>query len=117
MGLQIGWPNTTVEADVQAIPINVYRVIATGSPNAWPTICDSCDFAYRVKSGIFNDSVAQYPTMPVSERKKKWKKLEFEWNWLGASSIGPNPPALCVIKPSSTSDITSRNGAEKLCRK
>jgi len=30
---------------------------------------------------------------------------------------GPKPPALCVMKPSSTSDMTSRNGAEKLCRK
>src|ERR1017187_2896158 len=55
--------------------------------------------------------------MPVSERKKKCRKLELVWNWLGASSMGPNPPALCVMKPSSTSDMISRNGAEKLCRK
>src|ERR1035437_9069289 len=116
MGFQIGSPNTTVDAEVTAIPMNEYNVIATGRPNAWPTICDPCDFAYRVKSGIFNDSVAQYPTIAVSEGKKKCRKLSVVWNSLGAARIGPNPPALCTIQKSSPSDITSKNGAEKLCR-
>jgi hypothetical protein len=39
------------------------------------------------------------------------------WNWLGAASIGPKPPALCSHEEQQRSDMTSRNGAEKLCRK
>src|ERR1700712_2075024 len=79
--------------------------------------CESCDFAYRVKSGIFSESVAQYPTIAVSDGIKKCRKLPVEWKRLGVESIGPKPPALCSIQKSSTSDITNMNGAEKLCRK
>ena len=39
-----------------------------------------------------------------------------EWKRLGAASIGPKPPALCSIQNSSSIDITSMNGAEKLCK-
>ena len=39
------------------------------------------------------------------------------WNWLGSESMGPNPPALCSAKKSSSSPITSMKGAEKPCRK
>src|ERR1700744_5171056 len=66
---------------------------------------------------MFNESVAQYPTIAVSEGKKKCKKEPVEWNRLGAESIGPQPPALCSIQKSSANDITNINGAEKLCRK
>ena len=55
--------------------------------------------------------------MPVSERKKKCRKAAFVWNWLGAWSMGPKPPAFVVIKASRTRDMTRRNGAAKLCRK
>src|ERR1700722_16972822 len=66
---------------------------------------------------MFNDKVAQYPTIAVSEGKKKCRKEPVEWNRLGAESIGPTPPALCSIQKSSAKDITNMNGAEKLCRK
>src|ERR1700722_7587978 len=66
---------------------------------------------------MFNDKVAQYPTIAVSEGKKKCRKEPVEWNRLGAESMGPQPPALCSIQKSSANDITNINGAEKLCRK
>src|ERR1700691_1828449 len=109
-------PNTTVDADVTAIPINEYSTIATGSPIACATICDSCFFAYRVKSGIFKLSVAQYPTIAVSDGKKNFRNPCVVVNLLGVESIGPNPPARCSMNPSSASPSTSISGAEKLCR-
>src|ERR1700732_2181197 len=65
---------------------------------------------------MFRDSVAQYPTIAVSEGKKKRRKLAVVWKRLGAASIGPKPPALCSIPNSNVSDMTSMNGAEKLCK-
>ncbi len=61
---------------------------------------------------MFSDNVAQYPTIAVSDGKKKRKKSLLVANWLGADNIGPNPPALCSMKPSSRTDITIMNGAE-----
>ena len=66
---------------------------------------------------MFSDNVAQYPTIAVNDGKKKWRKLPVLWKWLGAANIGPKPPALFSIQNKSVSDITSMNGAEKLCRK
>src|SRR5271155_5367497 len=65
---------------------------------------------------MFNDSVAQYPTIAVSDGKKKRRKLPVVWKRLGAESIGPKPPALCSIQKSRMNDMTSMKGAEKLCR-
>ncbi len=100
------------EALVHAIPMKEYSVIATGKPNACPTIWLSCDREYRVKSGIFSESVAQYPTIAVNEGKKNFRKSPVVWNLLGAASIGPNPPALWYIYPSNPNDINNINGAE-----
>src|SRR5580658_3176150 len=66
---------------------------------------------------MFSESVAQYPTIAVSDGKKKWRKLLVEWKRLGADSMGPKPPALWSIQKRRTSDITTMKGAEKLCRK
>ena len=44
-----------------------------GRPIACPLICAFWVFAYRVKSGIFKESVAQKPTIPVSAGKKKFQ--------------------------------------------
>src|SRR5215470_2016962 len=70
-GSQMGSPNKTADADVTATPMNEYSVIAVGNPMACPAICALCDFAYRVKSGMFNATVDQKPTMPVSAGIKK----------------------------------------------
>src|SRR4051812_2413213 len=40
---------------------------------------------------MFNDSVAQKPTMPVSAGKKNAKKVVPFLNFEGCSNIGPNP--------------------------
>src|SRR5271168_3228583 len=55
--------------------------------------------------------------MAVNEGKQKWRKLPVLWKRLGAESMGPKPPALCSIQNNKVRDITSMNGAEKLCRK
>ena len=94
------------------MPRNEYNTIATGSPKPCPTSCDSWFFAYRVKSGIFNDSVAQYPTMAVSDGQKKCRNPDVVVNLLGAASIGPNPPALRTMKISSIDERINMTGTE-----
>src|SRR6201985_2556404 len=65
---------------------------------------------------MFKESVAQYPTIAVSDGKKNRRKSPVVWKRLGAESIGPNPPALCNIQKSKINDMTNIKGAEKLCR-
>ena len=69
-GSQIVLPYTIAVADVTTTPINANRVIEGGNPIACPLICAFWLFAYLVKSGIFKDSVAQNPTIPVNAGKK-----------------------------------------------
>src|SRR5215471_12583780 len=85
--------------------------MAVGRPSAWPTIWARWDVAYRVKSGIFKATVAQKPTMPVSEGMKKRRNSPVLWNLLGVSSTGPIPPALPVTQNRSSSPTTSMNGS------
>src|SRR5919112_1154605 len=59
-GFQIASPKTTMVAAVTAIPTKLKAVIVRGSPMACPRICERWVFAYRVKSGMFKESVIQY---------------------------------------------------------
>src|SRR5579862_5827157 len=43
IGFQTGCPKMTVEAEVTAIPIKQYKVIATGRPKDCPAICACWD--------------------------------------------------------------------------
>src|SRR2546430_1990276 len=60
---------------------------------------------------MFNATVAQKPTMPVSDGTKKRKNSPFVLNLLGVLSTGPKPPALRVIHHKSKSPTPSMNGA------
>src|ERR1700720_1524255 len=66
---------------------------------------------------MFKATVAQKATTPVSEGMKNWKNPPKFWNFDGAASIGPNPPAFLRAQSSSASPIKSRNGAVIPCRK
>src|SRR6516225_12250762 len=50
---------------------------------------------------MFSATVAQNPTIPVSDGMKKRMNSAVDWNLLGALSTGPSPPALPVIHQSS----------------
>src|SRR5258708_5823078 len=110
-GYKMASPKITADADVTATPMNAYSVIAIGNPSACPTICARCDLAYRVKSGIFNATVDQKPTIPVSAGMKNRTNSDVLRNLLGVCSTGPNPPALRVIQKSSSKPTTSIKGA------
>ena len=66
---------------------------------------------------MFNETVAQNPTTPVSEGTKKRKNSPNVWNFDGAASMGPNPPAFPRAQRRSASPISSKNGAEMPWRK
>ena len=44
-GSQIGSPNSTIVADVTAMPMNEKPVIVSGMAMLWPTICERWSFA------------------------------------------------------------------------
>src|SRR5215471_12420952 len=75
-GSQIVFPYTIAVAEVTDTPIKANKVIEGGRPIACPAICAFCDFAYRVKSGMLSESVAQNPTIPVNAGKKKFQNAE-----------------------------------------
>src|SRR5437879_618019 len=56
-------------------------------------------------------TVAQKPTMPVSDGMKKRRNSALLWNLLGALSTGPKPPASEVIHHSISKPTESMNGA------
>jgi hypothetical protein len=60
---------------------------------------------------MLSATVAQNPTMPVSDGMKNLTNSALEWNLLGALSTGPRPPALPVIHQSSSRPIASIKGA------
>src|SRR5579864_583500 len=60
---------------------------------------------------MLSATVAQNPTMPVSEGMKKRTNSPEVWNLLGALSTGPNPPASEVIHHSISSPTPSMKGA------
>src|ERR1700676_5530444 len=60
---------------------------------------------------MLSATVAQKPTMPVSDGIKKRMNSAVVLNLLGVLSTGPKPPALLVIQNKSSSPIPSMNGA------
>src|SRR5256885_13223373 len=66
---------------------------------------------------MFNETVAQKPTTPVSEGMKKRKNSLKLWNFDGVASMGPKPPALLRAQRRRASPMSSRNGAEMPCKK
>src|ERR1700722_13906006 len=60
---------------------------------------------------MFSATVAQKPTIPVSDGMKKRKKSALDWNLLGALRTGPRPPASLVIHHSSSNPTANMNGA------
>jgi len=99
------------EAEVTATPMNEKRVIVVGRPKAWPRIWARWSLAKRERSGMLSASVAQKPTMAVSEGTKKTKNSRPVWNLLGRARIGPRPPARAIAQPRSASPATIKNGA------
>src|SRR5580692_11609543 len=85
-----------VVAEVTTTPIKANKVMEAGSPIACPFICACWLVAYLVKSGIFRESVAQNPTIPVRPGTKKAQKAAGEWNWEGRCNTGPRPP--CTLE-------------------
>src|SRR5436305_11893077 len=60
---------------------------------------------------MFSATVAQKPTMPVSDGIKKRINSALVWNLLGVLSTGPRPPALPVTHHKSSRPTANRNGA------
>src|ERR1035437_7879285 len=60
---------------------------------------------------MLSATVAQKPTMPVSDGIKKRRNSAVVGNLLGARSTGPSPPALPVIHHKSRRPMPSMNGA------
>src|SRR3954471_4925278 len=82
-GSQIGLPYSTIVAEVTAMPMNENPVIVSGMAMLWPSSCERWSLAYRVKSGMFIDSVIQYPPFapspgPNSDQKLPWSVISFE---------------------------------------
>ena len=73
-GSQIASPKTTTVAAVTMTPMKQKRVMVGGRPINCPSIWSRCDRQYRVKSGMFSESVAQNPTIAVSRGKKTVQK-------------------------------------------
>src|SRR5688572_13178602 len=60
---------------------------------------------------MLRESVAQKPTMPVSEGKKKAQNAALEVNLLGCARIGPSPFPAEMAHHSSASAATGRKYA------
>ena len=114
-GSQIALPYITMVADVTATPMKEYSAIVVGRPMAWPTIWLFCERAYREKSGMFSERVAQNPIMPVRAAGKKSQNWPaFGWpceKAEGCDSIGPNPSARLYAHASRANPSTIRRGA------
>src|SRR5829696_8845990 len=84
------------------------NVIDGGRPILCPLICAFWLFAYRVKSGIFNDKVAQKPTTAVKPGKKNLKNSADELYFDGCSKIGPRPFAAVMAHANNPSAASGR---------
>src|SRR4051812_26692894 len=62
---------------------------------------------------MFNDSVAQYPTIPVSPGKKNFQNSEDVWNLEGVARIGPRPCAACMAQYNNASAAIGKKNALK----
>src|SRR6185436_4949188 len=60
---------------------------------------------------MLSATVAQKPTMPVSDGIKNRTNSAVVWNLLGALRTGPKPPASDVIHHSMSKPTASMNGA------
>src|SRR5215467_13804545 len=60
---------------------------------------------------MLSATVAQNPTMPVSDGTKNRRNSAVLWNLLGALRTGPKPPASEVIHHSISKPTDSMNGA------
>src|SRR3954447_4754102 len=60
---------------------------------------------------MLSATVAQNPTMPVSDGIKNRINSALVLNLLGVLSTGPKPPALLTVHQSSATPTISRNGA------
>src|SRR5688572_24631084 len=65
---------------------------------------------------MFRASVAQKPTMAVSEGTKKARNSPVDWNLLGCARIGPIPPARSMAQASNARPAAIRNGAAQASR-
>ena len=63
---------------------------------------------------MFNESVAQNPTMPVSAGKKKLKNSEPFENFEGCFNIGPNPFAALIAQNHKANAAIGRKIALKI---
>src|SRR5688572_28194769 len=63
---------------------------------------------------MLSDSVAQKPTMAVSEGKNTRMKSALVANFEGWDRMGPNPPAFTYAQASNARPTTIRNGADTL---
>src|ERR1700743_2526661 len=97
-------------ADVTTTPIKENNVMDVGKPMACPTTCAFWLLAYRVKSGILSDKVAQKPTIPVNDGKKKVQKSDEVLNFEGCASIGPKP---CPAEMAQASKASAAAGRKK----
>src|SRR5688572_11925394 len=102
-----------VVAEVTTTPMNAKSVMDGGNPIAWPFICACWLLAYRVKSGIFSESVAQKPTIPVSAGKKKSANCDAVVNFEGCCKIGPNPLEALIAQNNKANAATGRKMALK----
>src|SRR5688572_20123722 len=65
---------------------------------------------------MFRASVAQNPTMAVSDGTKKAMNSAVDLKRLGRARIGPSPPARDIAQASSASPEASRKGAAHASR-
>src|SRR6185436_10293697 len=93
--------------------MNANKVMDGGSPIACPLICAFCETAYRVKSGMFNESVAQNPTIPVNPGKKKFQNSALDENFEGCARMGPKPFPALIAQNKSASAASGRKKALK----
>ncbi len=98
-------------AEVMTTPMAEKASMVVGRPSVCPSICSRWPRPKRVKSGMLSDSVAQKPTMPVSEGTKTSQKAPKVSKREGCESMGPTPPARPTAHTSSTAAITSTSGA------
>ena len=63
---------------------------------------------------MFNERVAQKPTMPVSAGKKKLKNWELFENLEGCSNMGPRPFAALIAQNNNANAATGRKMALKI---
>ena len=101
------------EALVITTAIALNAIIVVGRPIVCPTICARWSRPNRVKSGMFSESVAQNPIMPVSDGTNTFQNSAAVANFDGLSSSSPTPPARDTSHTRSHRPITRISGADQ----